>query len=49
MNSIVHDYSNSEAREALLAKLKQQGSNAPAACSNTKIQLAIKRWQEAVS
>ncbi|MDG4951762.1 transferrin-binding protein-like solute binding protein [Actinobacillus equuli] len=36
VNSIVHDYSNSEAREALLAKLKQQGSNAPAACSNTK-------------
>ncbi|WGE55254.1 transferrin-binding protein-like solute binding protein [Actinobacillus equuli subsp. equuli] len=36
LDSIVHDYGNSEAREALLAKLKQQGSNAPAACSNTK-------------
>ncbi|AIZ78341.1 transferrin-binding protein-like solute binding protein [Actinobacillus equuli] len=36
VNSIVHDYGNSEAREALLAKLQKQGSNAPASCSNAK-------------
>lgn len=35
-NSIVHDYSNSGAREALLEKLKKQGSHAPAICSNAK-------------
>lgn len=36
LDSIVHDYGNSEAREALLAKLQKQGSNAPASCSNAK-------------
>ncbi|WGE48889.1 transferrin-binding protein-like solute binding protein [Actinobacillus equuli subsp. haemolyticus] len=36
VNSIVHDYSNGEAREALLAKLQKQGSNAPASCTNAK-------------